>query len=88
MPLQSPPLLAQEIFKERYCHLWHIPHDVLLTVTKLYQCCNNEAMITFTGFHVKCFNYVLAKFANMFDAFTFVDCKIASLKEAHLGERE
>ena len=39
-------------------------------------------MITFTGFDARYFDYVLKKFANMFDAFTpFLDGKIARLMQ-------
>ena len=75
--------------KEKYHHQLHILCDALLTGTKsplykLYQCYNEQAMITFTGFDERCFDYVLE--ANIFDAFTsFLDGKITQLEQKTCG---
>ena len=52
----------------------------------LYKCNNHQAMITFTDFDARCFDFVLAIFANMFDAFTpFLDGKITWLEQNTCG---
>ena len=68
--------------KERFPCKGPIPHDALLTGTKspwhkLYQCHDDQAMKTFTGFDARCLDYVLEKYANMLDALTtFFDGKV------------
>ena len=85
------PFLKSLSLKERYHHQWRIPRNALLTVTKspwhkLCQYCKDQAMKAFTGFDARHFDYVLEKFANMFDAFTpFLDGKITLLKQNTCG---